>query len=64
MHNFFKEDHELVRKRLKEKNSASKIKNGMKVSDAWRKFTEVMREIIEENIPNNKGINKRWPWYT
>jgi hypothetical protein len=52
-----------VRKRLKEKDLESAVK-GMGVNDAWKKFKEVMKDIIEENVPRHKRTNKRRPWVT
>ena len=31
---------------------------GMRVNDAWRRFRELMREIIEENILKYKRTNR------
>ena len=61
--NFFKADYELVRNRLKEKELESAV-SGMGANEAWKKFNEVMREIIDENIPKRKRTNKRRPWVT
>src|SRR6218665_3793020 len=61
--NFFKADYDLVRNKLKEKNLESAVR-GMEVSDAWKKFNGIMREIIEKNIPNYKMKIKRRPLVT
>ena len=61
--NFFKADYDLVRKRLKNKNLESAVRD-MDVNDAWKKFNEIMREMIEKNIPNYKRTNKRRHWVT
>src|SRR6218665_883514 len=36
----------------------------MEVNEAWKKFIGIMREIIENNIPNYKRTNNRRPWVT
>src|ERR1700733_9798909 len=61
--NFFKADYELVRKRLREKDLEGAVQ-GLEVNEAWRKFKELLRGIIEENIPKHKRTNKRRPWVT
>src|SRR6218665_1836656 len=61
--NFFKADYDLVRNKLKEKNLESAVR-GMEVNEAWKKFNGIMREIIENHIPNYKRTNKRRPWVT
>jgi len=61
--NFFKADYELVRRKLKEKDLESAVR-GMGVNDAWKTFSEIMREIIKDNIPKCKNTNKKRPWVT
>ena len=34
------------------------------MNDAWKKFKGITRDIIEKNIPNHKGTNKRRSWVT
>src|SRR5688572_30004914 len=50
-------------KKLKEKDLENAVR-GLGVNDAWKKFIEVMREIIEENKPKHKRANKKRPWVT
>src|SRR6218665_2538863 len=61
--NFFKADYDLVRNKLKEMNLESTVR-GMEANEAWKKFNGIMREIIENNLPNYKRANKRRPWVT
>ena len=61
--NLFKADYDLVRNKLKEKNLESTVR-GMEVNEAWKKFNEIMKEIIENNIPTYKRTKKRRPWVT